>query len=126
MAYFPVDSVDDIIKGCRNILTVLCSMYPMWDWYRKFTVLSYLAEYIVVLHRNTGRIVDGYYYVEHDKVIKDYDVSIRGSVGTVLHARDLTIHLPETKDQIRLWDRAWNDGRVENVLRYEGFLSNTK
>ena len=123
MAYFKVGNADNIMRGCMEILTVLCSIpVSTWDWYKRLTALIYLAEYIVVSHKSVGVIKDGYYYVEHKKVISDYPNDMRRAISVVLNARDYAIHLPKTDDQIRLWNKAWDDGCVVEVLKHEGFI----
>lgn len=122
MAYYSVVDIVDAMNGFSNKITVLCSLYNTLDYWRRIVLIMYLAEYIIVKSRNDSQIRGDSYYIRHDDVVKSYCGDMKEAVNTVLRARDLTCHAPDTTAQRRVWKKVWEDGHVEKLLKYEGFL----
>lgn len=122
MAYYLTDDIEKSIDGLKSKISILCSIYGCLDYWKKIVLLMYISEYATLKNKECGSEQGDMLYIRHTNVMNLYPMDMHKTVSIVFRARDLVCHAPDTSQQIKLWDRAWDEGHVRKLLEFEGFL----
>ena len=125
MAHYLILLRDEIISNCRNKIVQFTALFALLDESKRIHLLILISQYFTVKYDELGypsKEDSNRWMTTTKRTVAASPSQIRKYVQAILTARDDVNHCYGTEQQMKSWSDVWDNGYMEEALKYEDLV----